>query len=165
MNESNNISSVYSVIILFIVASFFISLFLFFRGSNFGGSKKQKISSFVSGVIISSLNTVIEALSYKYSLYEIKGPWKILATPFPMFILWIFLSFIYIDLYFRIKNRFPTFLYLISGIILGWCFDFVGWKIGILEIKENGSPLVNASIWVVLVPLSLAIPKLILKGK
>jgi hypothetical protein len=160
MNESADISSVYSLIILFILVSFFISLFLFFRGSN-----KRKISYFVSGLIISSLNTIVEALSYKYNLYEIKGPWKILATPFPMFILWIFLSFIYIDLYFRFKNKFPTFLYLILGVVLGWCFDFVGWKIGLLEIKENGSPFINASVWIVLVPLSLAIPKLILKGK
>jgi hypothetical protein len=54
---------------------------------------------------------------------------------------------------------------LILGVVLGWCFDFIGWKVGVLEIKENGSPFVNASIWVVLVPLSLVIPKLILKGK
>jgi|FaiFalFF_MnMetaG_3_1042247.scaffolds.fasta_scaffold03550_2 hypothetical protein len=160
MDESDNILIAYSAIVFFIFVSFFISLFLFFRGS-----KKQRISYFVSGLIVSSLNTIIEALSYKYSLYEIKGPWKILATPFPMFILWIFLSFIYIDLYFRIKNKFPTFLYLILGVVLGWCFDFIGWKVGVLEIKENGSPFVNASIWVVLVPLSLVIPKLILKGK
>lgn len=78
---------------------------------------------------------------------------------------YFFPSFIYIDLYFRIKNKFPTFLYLILGVVLGWCFDFIGWKVGVLEIKENGSPFVNASIWIVLVPLSLVIPKLILKGK
>ena len=132
------------------------------------GNKKKiviTITYLLTGLVISSLNTIIEALAYKYDLYEIKGPWKILATPFPMFILWIFLSFIYIDVYYRIKNKFPSLLYVILGIVLGWCFDFIGWKIGLLEIKEKGSPFINALVWVILVPLTLVIPKMILKEK
>jgi len=41
------------------------------------GNKKKiaiTITYLLTGLVISSLNTIIEALAYKYDLYEVKGP-------------------------------------------------------------------------------------------
>ncbi len=129
---------------------------------------KEAVASFISGSIISLLNTLIEHLSNKYQLYTIKGEPKIFSTPIYFFLLWMALATAYALTSFRLKKRTYLYLYILIGILAGWLFDLSAWKIGILSIGDRGNPLINAFIWIFLVPLTIliahSIRKLLNKG-
>ncbi|MCS7214063.1 MAG: hypothetical protein NZ927_07615 [Candidatus Calescibacterium sp.] len=118
---------------------------------------KKIIASFLGGTIASVLNTIVEYISDTNEFYRVEGSHKILSTPAIFFVLWIFLAGIYALGSFRVRN---IFLYIVIGIIGGWILDFLGWKLGILVIEEKGNPIINATVWLVLVPTTVLLSHL-----
>lgn len=148
MHEETKIINVVLVISLIP----FIILFL-------KGDKIKNILITSTGFIISLLNTLVEKLSDELQLYRIYGEPKIFSTPIQLFFAWIFLTFIFIKIWETIKVRAKIFriIYIISAILIGWTMDFLGWKTGILELGPKGNPIINAGVWIMLVPLSVII--------
>jgi|GEM_PF-3079823 hypothetical protein len=123
------------------------------------GDKIKNLLITSTGFIISSLNTLVEKLSDELQLYRIYGEPKIFSTPIQLFFAWLFLTFMFIKIWETIKIRPKIFriIYIVFAILIGWTMDFLGWKMGILKLGPKGNPIINAGVWILLVPSSIII--------
>ncbi len=126
-------------------------------------NSKVILPSILTGFIITSLNTSIEFFADNFDVYRVTIPLKIplselyvLSTPLPLYILWFLASSIYVLLYDLLVRKHGN-IYILLGIVAGWLMDTLGWVGGFLVIGNRGHPVVNALVWVILVPLSLKI--------
>ena len=116
------------------------------------------LSSFLCGIVITLMNTGVEWLGAKWKIYYVHGRLPVLNTPLLFFILWIFLTFFYLIGYEVLTKKISEkIVYILAGIVLGWLFDWTMWRMGILSLGENGTPLIIAFIWIIAVPLAVGI--------
>ena len=123
-------------------------------------------SGLITGLIVTILNTIVEGIGASLDVYYVSGPLTIWKTPAPLFITWILLTFLYCLGYSLFSKDFHneplSSLYILAGIVAGWLFDYSGWRyLDILRLGEKGNPFLIATVWIIFVPLSIGIYRLI----
>ena len=135
---------------------FLISLLVFLIFFTERVDWRVKLAPLAAGTVISVINTFVEYVANKYGFYSFSGPLKILSTPLPLFVAWIFLASSFALATEWIENKKLRVLFVVSAIPAGWGIDLILWKWWrILHPGPYASPFINASVWVVLIPLSV----------
>jgi len=123
--------------------------------------KKVVKTGLIVGVIISSLNILLEYAGAELDIYYVSGPFRIIRSPLPLSIGWVFLTFLFCsgyELIARGRGSFITLLYITTGIVIGCFIDFSFYRFfEILTLGEKGSPLLIALIWIIFVPVTVSV--------
>lgn len=117
---------------------------------------KILLSALLTGGVITVFNTLCEWFCAKEDIYYVAGPLPLFRTPFPFFLLWIFLTSLYCTGFqFLPSGKKGRALYVFAGIVAGWGFDYIMWKKGVLLLGKGGGPMAIAMVWILAVPLAL----------
>lgn len=141
--------SVYQLSIIFLVGSLFfaIAIYIFFRPR-----KYQLKSAIIAGVVLSTLNFLLEVIAHKLNWYHTSGAFEIFDVPLSLSIMWFSLGIVFCLIYSYLDNfrnpRIARVIFIIASAISGTIYDIkIGTNLGFVKFEKAFTAYHIFAVW------------------